>query len=222
MHVNSSILLLFLLSLQTAFGQYSEDVLDAKARSIPISWGKHIQDDFSFRSNWSYPEGVYLNSYGQVSCDGFCPEEVSTMKDTTGRIYDDSLRAFYEIVDTTHNYHTLFARGALYEWAGSNYMNFTRNEDGTLKGVSECNAATHSRLNIIIAKDEVQAWVSYNGITERKTYVFPLKSGEFQLDKKLFKKGIVKATFYFEFENHLESLVPLNCEGMIYKKIDAQ
>ena len=76
------------------------------------------------------------------------------------------------------------------------------------------------RKDIEIKGDSVNAWLEYVSIMDLETYTFPLESGWFKMDKMLLKKGIVKATFHFDFENKLEASVPLDCEGMIYTIIN--
>ena len=61
---------------------------------ISIKWVDNIENDFSFKERWSYPEGVYKNKFGQLSCDGICPPEIDQMKNEEGKIYPDSLKAF--------------------------------------------------------------------------------------------------------------------------------
>ena len=34
-----------------------------------------LTGDFSFKDNWSYPEGVYWNEFGQLSCEGKTSEK---------------------------------------------------------------------------------------------------------------------------------------------------
>ncbi|GAB5418592.1 MAG: hypothetical protein Crog4KO_03490 [Crocinitomicaceae bacterium] len=210
----SSILILFtLLSLGLVKKPQTKD------RTLIIEWKQNIEGDFSFKNDWSYPEGVYMNQWGQLSCDGFCPPETDAMKDSLGRIYDDSLASFYLFVDTSHLAHTFLAQGSMYEWAGADWISFERKEDGSIVGKSSCNAATHKSINIKIKDDQVTAWLDYNSITEQGREIFPLQEGWISIDKKLLRKGVVKARFRFDFENTLETLVPLNCEGLIYSEI---
>ena len=42
-----------------------------KPENIAVVWHKNVIGDFSFKDTWNYPEGVYLNQHGQLSCDGF-------------------------------------------------------------------------------------------------------------------------------------------------------
>jgi hypothetical protein len=46
-----------------------------------------LDDDFSFTEKWDYPEGVYINQWRQLSCDGICPMEIDRMKDDQGRVF---------------------------------------------------------------------------------------------------------------------------------------
>lgn len=56
---------------------------------ISIKWVDNIENDFSFKERWSYPEGVYKNKFGQLSRDGICPPEIDQMKNEEGKIYPD-------------------------------------------------------------------------------------------------------------------------------------
>ena len=88
-------------------------------RKIKIQWVDNLPGDFSFSKKWDYPEGIYKNEFGQLSCDGICQEEVYAMMDSAGKIYKDSLAAFYKIVDTAHQYHSIKADAWCYEYAGT-------------------------------------------------------------------------------------------------------
>jgi hypothetical protein len=97
-----------------------------KSGEIDIRWAKNLTGDFSFMKNWDYPEGVYKNEFGQLSCDGVCPPEIDRMKDDNGKIYEDSLNAFYKLVDTTHQFHSINSDAWTYEWAGTNFATAKR------------------------------------------------------------------------------------------------
>lgn len=84
-------------------------------------WREHLSDDFSFIEQWDYTEGVYQNEFGQLTCDGLCPPETDGMKDEKGMILVDSLTAFYQLVDTMHQFHTIQSDAWCYEWAGTNF-----------------------------------------------------------------------------------------------------
>ena len=57
---------------------------------IKIEWTENLEGDFSFKEKWNYPEYVYKNRFGQLSCDGDCPIEIdrTLMMRTTGSIGD--------------------------------------------------------------------------------------------------------------------------------------
>ncbi|MFW5775011.1 MAG: hypothetical protein ACOCW2_01870, partial [Chitinivibrionales bacterium] len=73
---------------------------------IAIEWTNRLSGDFSFRRQWSYPEGVYRNRFGQLSCDGLCPDEAYALIDSTGKVNPDSIDRFYRIIDTAHQVHS--------------------------------------------------------------------------------------------------------------------
>ena len=84
---------------------------------IKIEWTENLEGDFSFKEKWNYPEYVYKNRFGQLSCDGDCPIEIDRMKDESGKIYQDSLQAFYKVIDTTHIFHSLKSKNRMYEYS---------------------------------------------------------------------------------------------------------
>ncbi len=182
------------------------------------------QEDVSFSNEWSYPEGIFVNEYGQVSCDGLCPPEIYQMK-ISGKIIKDSLERFYELVDTSHQYHSMKAEVSCYEYGYAPFMKVVQQKDGTLILESAMNVATHCYLHIEIKDGIVKAVVILNSITNRpdgKT-VFKLKDGgSIKIDQKVIKKGYLKAKFDLEFENHLEESKPIFWKGLVYSEIIQQ
>ena len=187
---------------------------------IPIQWSENINGDFSFTNQWSYPEGIYKNRFGQLSCDGICPPEIESMFDENRKIIPDSLERFYQYVDTSHNYHTIQSSAQVYEWAGTDFINF-RKTNQSIIGNTSCNIATHSSLYIEIIGDSVSAWIEFNSITDIKPLTFPLSNGTITIDKALFNKGIIKAEFDFNFINTLESDFKIWWKGKIYCEVDS-
>jgi hypothetical protein len=109
---------------------HTGDSTHAGKGQINIEWSRNIEGDFSFAEKWSYPEGVYRNTYGQLGCDGFCPPEIDLMMDSTGLIYSDSLKAFYKLIDTTHLSHTIQCEAWCYEWAGTDFITARKKRQG--------------------------------------------------------------------------------------------
>ena len=186
---------------------------------IKIEWTENLEGDFSFKNEWRYPEGIYKNQHGQLSCDGICPPEIDGMKDASGKIYDDSLEAFYNIVDTAHMALSLKSENRMYEYSGTDFMEFTKQKDGTIRGFSLMNVSTHSALIIEIQHDHCSVWVDFNSITDLGEHTFPLENGSIKMDQSLFEKGIIKATFDFTFENTLNPNEKLFWKGQIYSRI---
>lgn len=122
---------------------YKKTVPDKK---IKIVWSENLKGDFSFKNQWNYPEGICKNKFGQLSCDGICPPGIDQMKDTLGKIYKDSLQAFYKIVDTTHIAHSFKSKNRMYEYSGTNFIEFEKQKNGKIKGESLTNVSTHSKL----------------------------------------------------------------------------
>ncbi|HEU4496717.1 MAG TPA: hypothetical protein VFR70_06665 [Flavobacterium sp.] len=196
-----------------------------KARSgeIEISWIGDLAGDFSFTKNWDYPEGIYKNNFGQLSCSGLCPPETAKMQDENGKIYEDSLEAFYKLVDTTHQFHSIQSDAWAYEWAGTDFATATKIHPDTTVCFTHASAATHSNLILTIAKDKCIPVIELNsaaGPAETKRYT--CKSGQIEIEMKSWKKGILKASFGFVF-NHAENPSrPMYWKGKIYTHVNSK
>lgn len=186
---------------------------------IKIEWVRNLNGDFGFHHEWSYPENVFLNDFGQLSCDGLCPAEIASMIDTTGRIIEDSLAAFYNLIDTTHQMHSLESEAWCYEYAGTNFMHFWRTNDKEIIGKSQCNAATHSLLELKINGNFCRPSIYLNSISRGFNYHFLCSEGTIQIDPFYFKKGVIKATFDFKFANPLNPSDHLYWKGKIFSII---
>ncbi|MEW7278512.1 hypothetical protein ABW636_07940 [Aquimarina sp. 2201CG1-2-11] len=211
------ITIVFLILLGISFKTIEKE--NGSIKKIKIEWVKNLKGDFSFKEEWSYPECVFKNKFGQLTCDGICPPEIYQMKDKSGRIYKDSLQAFYKIVDTTHMSHSLKSENRMYEYVGTNFINFEKQKNGIIKGESLTGVSTHSKLMIEIENNYCSAWVDFNSIRDLGQNTFPLENETIKIDKLLFDKGIIKAVFDFSFKNTIASDEKLFWKGKIYSKI---
>lgn len=187
---------------------------------IKIDQVDELTGDFSFKEQWSYPEGVYRNSFGQLSCDGICPPGIEKMMDMEGRIFEDSLQAFYQLVDTTHRYHSIKSEAWAYEWSTSDFINVKEQDDGALTGQTEYNASTHSSLNFTIRGDSLTAWIELASIVDSPMRKFPLLKGIFKIEKKGLEEGVLKAKFDLTFDNTLEKGKKMYWKGLVYSRIE--
>ena len=186
---------------------------------VNLKWIDDLTGDFSFKDDWSYPENIYRNEFGQLSCDGFCPAETDKMKDENGKIYENDLSAFYELVDTTHIYHSIQSDAWTYEWAGTNHIIAERINKDTVVCFTQNDAGTHSSLNLIITDKTVKPTIVLNSIIAGSNEkIYRCKSGKMVIDKKLWDEGILKATFDFDFY-HDENPEKMYWKGNIYVKI---
>lgn len=190
-----------------------------KPREIKISWLDNLTGDFTFTENWDYPEGVYKNDFGQLSCDGLCPPEIDRMKDENGKIYEDSLKAFYQLVDTTHEFHSIQSDAWTYEWAGTNFVSAIRKNEDTTICYTHNNVATHSSLILTITKDKCIPIIKLNSVTPTGTKIYVCKGGQIEIDKSFWEKGILKANFDFTFDHKETPSKPMYWKGKIYAPI---
>jgi len=193
---------------------------ETRKSEIQIQWAKNISGDFSFKDHWSYPEGIFINEFGQLYCDGLCPPEIVNMIDAEGRIIADSLEAFYNLIDTTHYYHSINSESNAYEWAGTDFISVKRMNKDTVICYTQNNAATHSSLNLIITENTVKPTIILNSVFLIETQIFTCIKGKMVIDKDLWKKGVLKAAFSFDFEDIERLDNPLYWKGEIYSIIE--
>ncbi|EJF99233.1 hypothetical protein [Flavobacterium sp. F52] len=199
----------------------SSSIEKNKNLEIKIDWQKNLSGDFSFAKNWEYPEGVYQNDFGQLSCDGLCPTETERMKDENGKIYKDSLAKFYQLVDTTHLFHSIKSKTNIYEWAGANFISVKRISRDTIYCFTNKNIATHSSLILKITKDKCIPEIELNSISVSiGKQIYACKKGVITIDRDLWHNGILKAKFDFIFEHPENPDKPLFWKGKIYSQIN--
>lgn len=193
---------------------------DLKAGKINISWTDSLFGDFTFKDNWDYPESVYTNQFGQLSCDGLCPPEIDRMRDKNGRIYDDSLAAFYQAVDTTHQFHSIQCDAWCYEWAGTNFATATRTSRDTVICFTQMNEGTHCSLNLIMANDKCSPTIVLNSIAAPgETHTYLCKTGQIKIDQNFWNRGVIKAEFNFTFDHKENPTKEMYWKGKIYTTI---
>ncbi|MBN2612915.1 MAG: hypothetical protein JXB00_15270 [Bacteroidales bacterium] len=189
---------------------------------IKIQWIANLKGDFNFRTKWSYPEGVFRNEFGQLSCDGFCPEGTESMKDSVGKIYADSLTRFYQLVDTTHQYHSISCDAWCYEWAGTDFITAKQTNKNHLTCSTHKNVGTHCSLIIEIINGTCIPRIELISISSPGLKTYFCKNGFLKIDKNLLLKGIIKAEFNFDFINSDEPNRNIFWKGKIYATIEKQ
>lgn len=203
----------------SAFHASAADPATVEKGTVKIEWSDKIAGDFSFAEKWSYPDDIYRNEYGQLSCDGSCPPEIDRMQNSAGRIYSDSLKAFYRFVDTTHLAHTIQCEAWCYEWAGTNFLTARQKGGDTVECFTECNASTHSYLHFFMANGVCSPTIELNSIVSARTVTYPCEGGFFRVDPGLFKKGILKTEFDLNFEHKENPRRKMFWKGRIYSKV---
>lgn len=187
---------------------------------VIIKWVDNLSGDFSFTANWSYPIGVYKNEYGQISCDGLCPPEIDAMKDSLGRIYEDSLRAFYKTIDTTHQKYSIQCEVWCYEYEGTDFIEVNRLTNGNFHCFTLTSISTHCSLNIDIRQDSCYATIDLSSIGQAGSIIFHCTDGVIKIDKNLWREGIMKAEFSFNFEHEQNPEKPVYWKGKIFARIN--
>lgn len=211
--------ILFLLTI-IFFNSYHEKKEKKDHGVIEINWIAELKGDFSFKETWSYNEGIYKNEHGQLSCDGLCPAEIYSMQDNDGKIYKDSLSAFYKLVDTTHQFYSIKSEVIGPEYFNTNFIKVKKINKDTIIGYTETNAAAHTKLSIKIVDNICIPVIELNSIRSAiGSKKYPCKSGKIFIDKNLWTQGIIKAEFNFTFAENENSKDDLLWKGKIYSII---
>lgn len=179
-------ILLFVLTISGASAQ----------SAIAITFVDSLEGDFSFAQKWNYPEGGYVNQFGQLSCDGVCPPETEAMKDEQGKIYPDSLASFYKLVDTVHRYYNIESEVNFSEWAGADYAKAYMSKELIIE--TEPNTATHCVLKLVFNDNLVNPTVTLTSITNKQV-VYNCVGGYLKLERMPYGWGILKAAFDLQF-----------------------
>ncbi len=181
---------------------------------IKIEWVNELIGDYSFKDQWSYPEGVYRDESGQLKCDGLCPDRVYWMDDSTGKIFNDSIEMYYKLVDTTHEYHTIQCEASCYEFVGTDFIKAKQVTKDTVLCWTMCNAGTHCSLQMNITKRFCYPKIELLSVRLNSDMTFKCFGGFIKIDKKLWKKGIFKSEFNFSFFDPAD---PNQTEPMFWK-----
>jgi|GEM_PF-997044 len=186
---------------------------------VEIQWVDDLYGDFSFKDNRSYPEGIFMNEFGQLVCDGFCPPGVENMRDENGRIFADSVESYYNLVDTTPLFHSIQSEAETYEWVGTDFITVKRINKDTVNCFTLNNVSTHSSLNLMITGNTVRPTIVLESITSLDATIYDCSGGKMIIDKNLWKEGVLKASFDFNFIDSENSDKPMYWKGNIYANI---
>ena len=195
-----------------------------KNTSIPviISWVDSIPGDFSFTKDWDYPLGVERKAYGKAGCadGGFCPERCYAMLDSNGIVLKDSSEIFYQLLDTTHLFHTIQCDAWCYEWAGTDFMWAYHKTGDTVFCYTPIGIATHCSLQLNIIRDLCYAVIDLISVFLGGNAKYYCLKGHISIDKNFWKEGFIKAEFDFNFEHKENPELPMFWKGKIFTKIE--
>jgi hypothetical protein len=185
-----------------------------------IHWVNDVKGDFSFTGKWFYPEGIYMNDFGQLSCDGDCPIETDRMKDKLGKIIIDSLVLFYKLIDTTHIYQSINCETNSPQFLNAKIINCIKLHGDTVVFKTATNAATHSSLIFKFIKTDCYPSVIFNSIARGTTIEYEVKDGLIEIDKGLWQKHIFKSSFNINFISMDSACTPIFWKGNIYSSFE--
>jgi len=189
------------------------------SEGIDIEWVDGLPGDYSFVNNWDYGENIYKNEFGELVCDGLCDPLIEDMLENNGKIIPDSVERYYQLVDTTHYYRTIESESDFYEWLGTDYVEVERYPDNTVRCHTMYSVSTHCSLQMTITGDKCIPQVKLISVALPGTELFNCKDGFIKIDRPLWEKGILKAEFYFTFDDSSNPVENLWWKGKIYSQI---
>ena len=80
--------------------------------------------------------------------------------------------------------------------------------------------STYCSLNIDILRDSCYATIDLNSIDTSGSEIIYCTKGNITIDKNLWKEGIMKAVFSFNFENKGNPKEPIYWKGKIYARMN--
>lgn len=187
--------------------------------SVGIKWVNHLEGDFSFMDKWSYPYPMFRNDFGELVCDGLCPPETDKMRNENGRIIPDSIARYYQLIDTTHLYHSI-------EWG----MFTSDPELGYISAESVSDDIVNCRtlvgadywtMVLIITGNRCIPVLEYYRIDSKiGRIIYNCNKGTIRIDKKLWEQDILKAEFDLTFYDPTYGGREEVRKGKIYTEID--
>jgi hypothetical protein len=190
---------------------------------ITITWVDNIPGDFSFTRQWNYHDNVFRNDYGELICDGDCPPYIYELQDSNSRVVKDSMKVYYERLDTSHQYHSMQCDAWTYGWSGTDYVDVIRISKDSLHCTSRSNPGTYSNMHLGINSLTCNPFIIFHSINMRVgTIVYPCNGGLIKIDRNLWNQGIMKAEFSFTYEHKEKPKQPMYWKGKIYAEIKNQ
>lgn len=192
----------------------------ASYKTVPITWVANLDGDYSFINRWSYNENVFRNNFGELTCDGDCPPGIDSMQDSNGRIYDSLVHAYYTLLDTTHQFHTLECEAWCYEFGEADDIDVTR-RGNRVYATSRENISTHSSLRLNIENNVCTPTIKLTSIMGPGNNIFYYHciGGYIKIDKTCWLQGVMKAEFDFTFFHPENPKKKMYWKGKIYAKI---
>jgi hypothetical protein len=187
---------------------------------ITITWVDKIPGNFSFIKKWNYHDNVFRNQYGELICDGDCPPNIYELQDSNSRVIKDSMKVYYERLDTSHQYHSMQCDAWTYGWSGTDYVDVLQINKDSFHCTSRSNPGTYSNIHLGINSKNCTPYIVFRSINMRVgTLTYLCTGGFIKIDKNLWKQGIMKAEFSFTYEHNEDPEQPMYWKGKIYAAI---
>lgn len=184
----------------------------SKGIKLKITWVDSIHGDFSF-TEIPYEKTDFLHlSFPTIEEDSLFKARIARMRNDDNQIIQDSMETYLSLVDTSLHY-SIYSEEVPYGGTqGTALMSFSQIKS-TISGVY--GDIFGNSMNIVIENNTVSAWTVWNVINSQGAWnsVQPLAGGYINIDRNLYKKGIIKAEFDFSFES------TQNWKGLLYSKV---
>ncbi|WP_145996327.1 hypothetical protein [Dysgonomonas massiliensis] len=175
---------------------------------VNIRWADLSEQDFSFASQWSYAEYIIINQYNQPIQDGITYPEIERMMDENGEIKNEYLSEYYQLVDTTHQYHTIECTSNAPQFYETNFIEVRQIATNEYGAATLMNVSSHASLHISIIDNKCHPSINLTSINPEIDFKVTLdKNNSIIIDKRLLEKDTLKAVFEFNFKDNTNNTI---------------
>ncbi|MEO1412771.1 MAG: hypothetical protein AAFW73_22965 [Bacteroidota bacterium] len=179
-------------------------IVENRAYEFAVRWVDKLDANFEFTKEWTYPDDIHRNRFGQLVCLSNCPPELEEMRDEAGKVFPQFLPTLYGLIDTSHLFYSLESETNAPDFLESHFVTVSGNRGEEVCVRSATNVVTHSSLNIRIKASTFSEWIDFGSIVPTTDkHRFELRHGTLEIDRGLWERGILRAKFDFRFDDTL-------------------
>lgn len=127
---------------------------------------------------------------------------------------------FYQLLDTTHEFHSIECKAWCYEWAGTDFISVVKLKNDSIHCETRCGIATHCSFQLDFVKDTCYSSIDLNSIVSGGSAIYYCTEGNIKIDKNMWDKSIMKAEFSFKYRHDENPKKPMFWKRKVYAEIN--